>query len=96
MGLSNIIDSRSFSTVGVIATLKTLLIFPIGGGKFLLNKPIPRLRHVFWFDNFRNTAFDAIRERDVFYFIIAYHVPLSMYCWNYYAKRLFLIPVLFR
>lgn len=28
-----------------------------------MNKPLPRLRHL-WFDKFRN-GFDAIRERDV-------------------------------
>lgn len=42
---------------------KDFINFPNVGKPNLLNKPLPRLRHL-WFDKFRN-GFDAIRERDV-------------------------------
>ncbi|MEA1065671.1 polyphosphate kinase 1 [Erwinia sp. HR93] len=42
---------------------KDFIKFPNVGKANLVNKPLPRLRHV-WFDSFRN-GFDAIRERDV-------------------------------
>ncbi|MDU2939837.1 MAG: polyphosphate kinase 1 [Enterobacteriaceae bacterium] len=44
---------------------KDFISFPNVGKANLVNKPLPRLRHI-WFDNqkFRN-GFDAIRERDV-------------------------------
>jgi len=42
---------------------KDFIGFPNVGKANLVNKPLPRLRHV-WFDKFRN-GFDAIRERDV-------------------------------
>lgn len=42
---------------------KDFIGFPNIGKPNLLNKPLPRLRHL-WFDKFRN-GFDAIRERDV-------------------------------
>ncbi len=42
---------------------KDFISFPNVGKANLVNKPLPRLRHV-WFDKFRN-GFDAIRERDV-------------------------------
>ena len=44
---------------------KDFINFPNVGKANLVNKPLPRLRHI-WFDNekFRN-GFDAIRERDV-------------------------------
>lgn len=42
---------------------KDFIKFPHVGKSSLVNKSLPRLRHV-WFDKFRN-GFDAIRERDV-------------------------------
>lgn len=42
---------------------KDFIGFPNVGKANLVNKPMPRLRHL-WFDKFRN-GFDAIRERDV-------------------------------
>lgn len=42
---------------------KDFIKFPNVGKANLVNKPLPRLRHI-WFDKFRN-GFDAIRERDV-------------------------------
>ncbi|NUU68675.1 polyphosphate kinase 1 [Enterobacteriaceae bacterium BIT-l23] len=42
---------------------KDFIDFPNVGKANLVNKPMPRLRHI-WFDRFRN-GFDAIRERDV-------------------------------
>ncbi|MDR0805780.1 MAG: polyphosphate kinase 1 [Enterobacteriaceae bacterium] len=42
---------------------KDFINFPNVGKANLVNKPLPRLRHV-WFDQFRN-GFDAIKERDV-------------------------------
>lgn len=42
---------------------KDFINFPSIGKANLVNKPLPRLRHL-WFDKFRN-GFDAIRERDV-------------------------------
>ncbi|WP_437886963.1 polyphosphate kinase 1 [Phytobacter sp. V91] len=42
---------------------KDFIGFPNVGKANLVNKPLPRLRHV-WFDKFRN-GFDAVRERDV-------------------------------
>jgi len=42
---------------------KDFISFPNVGKANLVNKPLPRLRHI-WFDKFRN-GFDAIRERDV-------------------------------
>ncbi|MBJ3815099.1 polyphosphate kinase 1 [Shimwellia pseudoproteus] len=42
---------------------KDFIKFPNVGKANLVNKPMPRLRHI-WFDKFRN-GFDAIRERDV-------------------------------
>ena len=42
---------------------KDFIGFPNVGKANLVNKPLPRLRHL-WFDKFRN-GFDAIRERDV-------------------------------
>ena len=42
---------------------KDFIGFPNVGKANLVNKPLPRLRHI-WFDKFRN-GFDAIRERDV-------------------------------
>lgn len=42
---------------------KDFIGFPNVGKANLVNKPMPRLRHI-WFDKFRN-GFDAIRERDV-------------------------------
>lgn len=50
---------------GATTILKTLLIFRMSVKPTLVNKPLPRLRHL-WFDKekFRN-GFDAIRERDV-------------------------------
>ncbi|SPW13015.1 Polyphosphate kinase [Cronobacter sakazakii] len=42
---------------------KDFISFPNVGKANLINKPLPRLRHI-WFDQFRN-GFDAIRERDV-------------------------------
>lgn len=42
---------------------KDFINFPAIGKYNLVNKPMPRLRHL-WFDKFRN-GFDAIRERDV-------------------------------
>ncbi|MFR2921413.1 MAG: polyphosphate kinase 1 [Proteus mirabilis] len=60
LGLSN---NDSVIAGGRYHNFKDFINFPNEGSKFLLNKPIPRLRHV-WFDNFRN-GFDAIRERDV-------------------------------
>lgn len=60
LGLSN---NDSVIAGGRYHNFKDFINFPNEGSKFLLNKQIPRLRHV-WFDNFRN-GFDAIRERDV-------------------------------
>lgn len=60
LGLSN---NDSVIAGGRYHNFKDFINFPNEGSKFLLNKVIPRLRHV-WFDNFRN-GFDAIRERDV-------------------------------
>ncbi len=45
---------------------KDFIGFPNVGKANLVNKPMPRLRHL-WFDKFRN-GFDAIRERDVLYY----------------------------
>ncbi|WP_395755112.1 polyphosphate kinase 1 [Edwardsiella ictaluri] len=42
---------------------KDFIKFPNVGKANLLNRPLPRLRHV-WFDRFRN-GFDAIRDHDV-------------------------------
>lgn len=42
---------------------KDFISFPNVGKANLVNRPLPRLRHV-WFDKFRN-SFDAIRYRDV-------------------------------
>ncbi|WP_140921148.1 polyphosphate kinase 1 [Limnobaculum xujianqingii] len=42
---------------------KDFISFPNVGKANLVNKPLPRLRHI-WFNNFRN-GFDAIKERDV-------------------------------
>jgi len=42
---------------------KDFISFPNVGKANLVNKPLPRLRHI-WFDGFRN-GFDAIREKDV-------------------------------
>ncbi len=42
---------------------KDFINFPNVGKSNLVNRPMPRLRHV-WFDKFRN-GFDAIREQDV-------------------------------
>ncbi|CAK8740494.1 Polyphosphate kinase [Sodalis praecaptivus] len=42
---------------------KDFISFPNVGKANLVNRPLPRLRHV-WFDKFRN-AFDAIRHHDI-------------------------------
>lgn len=42
---------------------KDFISFPNVGKANLVNRPLPRLRHV-WFDKFRN-AFDAIRQHDI-------------------------------
>lgn len=42
---------------------KDFIDFPNVGKVSLVNRPLPRLRHI-WFDKFRN-GFDAIREKDV-------------------------------
>ncbi|MBT9432692.1 polyphosphate kinase 1 [Candidatus Sodalis endolongispinus] len=42
---------------------KNFISFPNVGKANMVNRPLPRLRHV-WFDKFRN-AFDAIRHHDV-------------------------------
>nr|WP_281726261.1 polyphosphate kinase 1 [Hafnia alvei] len=42
---------------------KDFIKFPNVGNANLVNKPLPRLRHI-WFDKFRN-GFDAIRDHDV-------------------------------
>lgn len=42
---------------------KNFISFPNVGKANLVNRPLPRLRHV-WFDKFRN-AFDAIRQHDI-------------------------------
>lgn len=42
---------------------KDFINFPNVGSANLVNRPLPRLRHL-WFDKFRN-GFDAIREKDV-------------------------------
>ncbi|MCR3755350.1 MAG: polyphosphate kinase [Sodalis sp. Psp] len=42
---------------------KDFISFPNVGKSNLVNRPLPRLRHV-WFDKFRN-AFDAIRQHDI-------------------------------
>lgn len=42
---------------------KDFISFPNVGKANLVNRPLPRLRHI-WFDKFRN-AFDAIRQHDI-------------------------------
>ncbi|KAA8998910.1 polyphosphate kinase 1 [Affinibrenneria salicis] len=56
----------SFDSVipgGRYHNFKDFISFPNVGKANMVNKPLPRLRHL-WFDKFRN-GFDAIRERDV-------------------------------
>jgi polyphosphate kinase len=56
---------------------KDFIGFPNVGKANLVNKPMPRLRHL-WFDKFRN-GFDAIRERDV---LLYYPIILLSMCWS--------------
>ncbi|EMQ4857830.1 polyphosphate kinase 1 [Morganella morganii] len=60
LGLTN---DDSVIAGGRYHNFKDFIRFPNEGNKNLLNKPLPRLRHI-WFDHHRN-GFDAIRERDV-------------------------------
>ncbi|TCV91942.1 polyphosphate kinase 1 [Biostraticola tofi] len=64
--LKNKLGISSYDSVipgGRYHNFKDFIAFPNVGKANLVNKPRPRLRHL-WFDQFRN-GFDAIRERDV-------------------------------
>ncbi|MEY4475074.1 MAG: hypothetical protein RL248_841 [Pseudomonadota bacterium] len=60
LGISN---DDSVIAGGRYHNFKDFINFPNVGKSNLVNRPMPRLRHV-WFDKFRN-GFDAIREQDV-------------------------------
>lgn len=60
LGISN---DDSVIAGGRYHNFKDFISFPNVGKSNLVNKPMPRLRHI-WFDKFRN-GFDAIREQDV-------------------------------
>ncbi|MFI8416544.1 polyphosphate kinase 1 [Serratia sp. NPDC078593] len=60
LGISNY---DSVIAGGRYHNFKDFISFPNVGKANLVNRPLPRLRHI-WFDNFRN-GFDAIREKDV-------------------------------
>ncbi|WP_337263438.1 MULTISPECIES: polyphosphate kinase 1 [unclassified Serratia (in: enterobacteria)] len=60
LGISNY---DSVIAGGRYNNFKDFISFPNVGKANLVNRPLPRLRHV-WFDKFRN-GFDAIREQDV-------------------------------
>ncbi|MDN0124266.1 polyphosphate kinase 1 [Yersinia aleksiciae] len=60
LGISN---DDSVIAGGRYHNFKDFINFPNVGKSNMVNKPMPRLRHV-WFDKFRN-GFDAIREQDV-------------------------------
>ncbi len=64
--LKNKLGISSYDSVipgGRYHNFKDFIAFPNVGKANLVNKPRPRLRHL-WFEQFRN-GFDAIRERDV-------------------------------
>ncbi|VTR33360.1 Polyphosphate kinase [Serratia fonticola] len=60
LGISNY---DSVIAGGRYHNFKDFISFPNVGKANLVNRPLPRLRHI-WFDKFRN-GFDAIREKDV-------------------------------
>ncbi|MFZ1872582.1 polyphosphate kinase 1 [Serratia sp. D1N4] len=60
LGISNY---DSVIAGGRYHNFKDFISFPNVGKANLVNRPLPRLRHI-WFDKFRN-GFDAIREQDV-------------------------------